>query len=264
VTEPLRPGLLAELRRRATIYRTFTAIPDNAGVSLMAALGPHIGDIPERVPALRERFRRRRLVRFEDDLRLLNDVLQRTALSGRYWIWAGLLGWAREGKVLRHDIGDADFAVDADDAELLEAAEPLLLEAGFRRWFCFRDCDGELTQRTYTRHGSKFDFFLMREVAAGVHQCHVYTPRDDGPFELVSRIPKQELEPFEFLDRAWLKPRDHDLSLRSCYGTWRVPDPDWDADANPSVVLRRPWIPPVPVPPRRATAHRKRVRGGAG
>jgi hypothetical protein len=258
VTEHLRPGPIAEFRRRTTIYRTFTSIPDNADVSLMAALSPHIRAIPERVPALRDGLRRWRLDRFEDDLRLLNDVLERTALRGRYWVWAGLLlGWAREGQVLRHDIGDGDFALEAGDDELLQAAEPLLLEAGFRRWFCFRNSDGELTERSYTRRGYKFDFFLMREVEPDIHQFHVYTPGDDGPMEMVSRIPKQGLEPFEFLGRTWMKPDDHDLNLRSCYGTWRVPDPDWDTDDDPSVVLRRPWIPPVVRPPEGA-----RVREG--
>jgi hypothetical protein len=243
---PQRRGLIAEARRRIGVYRTFAAIPDNANVSLWTAVSPQLRYLPERISWLRNGSRRRRLVAFEENMHRLHDAFDRSPMAGRYWIWAGLLlGWAREGRVLPHDIGDADFGFDSCDDEIFDRAEPYLLEAGFRRWFSFRNSQGELTERVYTRSGFKFEFFRMRDVGADTHQVHVYYPGDDGPIELVSRIPKQELEPFEFLGRTWMKPLDHDLSLRSCYGNWRVPDPNWNAFADPSLVAQRPWIPPL-------------------
>ena len=43
--------------------------------------------------------------RMIENLRLLHDTLERSPLAGRWWMFAGgLLGWAREGNPLLHDL----------------------------------------------------------------------------------------------------------------------------------------------------------------
>jgi hypothetical protein len=242
-------GLRAAFRGKLAIYRALRTIPDNDGLSFRTALSPLLHQAPEGLPLVGAALRRRRSALFEQDMRLLNDVLADSPLAGRYWVWGGLLlGWAREGRVLPHDVGDADFAFTTEDEELLAAAEPRLAAAGFRRWFSFRNRAGQRTERVYVRHGFRFEFFRMDAVGEDTHEYHMYGPGRTGPVELAGHLPRQELEPFEFLGRTWLKPRDHDLLLRTCYGDWRTPDPTWTMFDDHSLVARRAWRPAADLP----------------
>jgi hypothetical protein len=255
VSEPAEPDALdrtvlappealrTTLRGKATIYRHLLKVPENRTVSPSIALTRLADRAPAVVPVVSERYRRWRGALFEKDLQLLNDVLAESPLAGRYWIWGGmLLGWAREGRLLPHDIGDADFGVDADDADRFDAAEAQLLERGFRRGFRFHSRAGTCTERVLVRHGFKFEFFRMTTVAPTTHEFHVYALGRTGPMEVVGHLPKQELEPFDFLGRSWMKPRDHELLLRTCYGDWRTPNPAWDWFDDLSLVSARPWL----------------------
>jgi len=241
---PPRPGPAAALRGKVEMYRTLMSIPDNGAVGTWTVLSPLVSQAPKALPLVGDRYRRRRSALYEQDMRLLNDVLASSPIAGRYWVWSGLLlGWAREGRVLSHDVGDADLGVEAEDADLLLRAEEHLVAAGFHRWFCFRNRAGRLTQRVVVRHGFRFEFFLMDNVGEGLQEFHVYGPGRSGPVELAGDLPKQELEPFEFLGRKWMKPRDHELWLRTCYGDWRTPDPSWGMFDDRSLVAHRSWVP---------------------
>ena len=247
-------SVLRGLNRRLRFYRTLHAIADNRAVRPWTAVSPTATELHRRIGLHRDRIANRQRARFEDDLRLFNDVLRDSPLAGRYWVWGGLLlGWAREGRVLPHDIGDADFGYDAADDPLLDPLEPMLAAAGFRRWYFFRNNAGELTERVFVRHGFKFEFFRMADAGDGDHEFYGYHMSDDHPLEFAGRTASQDLERFTFLDRHWMKPRDHDLSLTTMYGDWRTPDPAWDPLAGPSLVAWRPWRPssstaPVPRP----------------
>ncbi|OLT10045.1 hypothetical protein BJF78_29410 [Pseudonocardia sp. CNS-139] len=243
-TDAPESGLLATFRGKLAMYRALRTIPDNEELSFLTALSPLLRQAPAALPLVGEAHRRRRGALFEDDMRLLNDVLADGPLAGRYWVWAGLLlGWAREGRVLPHDVGDADFAFSARDDALLAMAEDQLAEAGFRRWFSFRNHAGERTERVYVRNGFRFEFFRMDDVGEDTHEYHMYGPGRSGTIEFVGHLPRRGLEPFEFLDRTWLKPRDHELLLRTCYGDWRTPDPTWSVFDDRSLVARRVWRP---------------------
>jgi hypothetical protein len=237
-------GLRAVFRGKLAVYRNLLRVRANRSVSPTIAVTRFVDRAPAVVPLLSERYRRWRGAMFERDLRLLNDVLSEGPLAGRYWLWGGLLlGWAREGRLLPHDIGDADFAVSAEDEERLDVAETQLLAAGFRRGFRFHSNAGTCTERVYVRHGFKFEFFRMTPVDDRTHEFHVYGLTGRGPVEAVGHLPRQPLATMDFLGRPWMKPLDHDLALRTSYGDWRTPDPSWDWFDDPSLVSAHSWRP---------------------
>jgi hypothetical protein len=164
---------------------------------------------------------------FASDLRTLHDVLERTGLEGHYWMWAGLiLGWAREGSILPHDSLDADFAVADYDFHRLVSAVPAIVAAGFTCDRRFVNNDGEVTELTFRRHGARFDFFKMFS-AADRFRYFLYSLKWNRSIELEATIPRQPTVPFSFIGRTWLKHEDHELELRSIYGSWEIPDPSW-------------------------------------
>jgi hypothetical protein len=245
------PALLArvadEVRRQLRnmkLDRTVRRLPGNEVVALRDFLGPQADRILSRFGLIPAAVRRRRARRFEEDLRLLNDVLAGTAFGDRYWVWGGmLLGWAREGRLLPHDTGDADFCYDAADDELLDRAEPALLAAGFRRWYSFRDNTGVRTERTFIRHGALFEFFRLQPTEQDMQEYHLYGTGPTGLVEAVGLLPRLDLEPFDFLGRTWRKPVDHEKVLELHYGDWRTPDPTWGYLDDNAIVRTREWCP---------------------
>jgi hypothetical protein len=189
-------------------------------------------------------FARRRRERgtFEDNLRLLHDVLAKTPAGDRYWMIGGLLiGWAREGRVLAHDTHDADFGLFVDDAGTLLAAVPALEEAGFRRVYRWTDTRGKVMQYTLGKDGAKFDFFLHERIPNRFRYVF-FGWRDGQRAEFVAEVPAHGVATVSFLDRAWRKPADHDAYLTAVYGNWRVPNPAYDYMTDDlSIVDVRPW-----------------------
>lgn len=189
-----------------------------------------------RVPALRPRL----IGHFTANLQRLHDTLAGTELSGRYWVWSGLLlGWAREGAILAHDCQDADFAVNDTDFHLLAKSVPALQRAGFRCDRCFVNNRGVVTELTFTRGGAKFDFFRMFPELGNL-RYFMYSIRWRGILEVEACLPEQAKVPFSFIGRTWLKQEDHERELQAVYGSWRVPDPGWSYLNQPDIVARRP------------------------
>jgi len=238
---PPQSGTLADLKRRYTFYRLLRRAPENLPVRRRHAVSPFVGTIPSRVPgvaAIDQRLRTRVFVR---DLQMLNDVLSLTACGDRYWVWSGLLlGWAREGRVLPHDLRDADFAYAEEDEPLILEGIEALVRAGFRRGFSLRNNAGALTEHTVIRHGARFEFFRMSPVASE-WEYHLYGTDQHRPIQLTARLPRQPLAPFEFLGRKWLKPVDHEQELSMVYGDWRTPDPSWNYLEQGDIVGREEW-----------------------
>ena len=236
-----RVGRFADLKRRYDFYRTLRMTPANQRVSRRAAYAPLIGRIPTRVPGLAsiDQLVRKRI--FVRDLQYLHDVLSLTPASNCYWVWAGLLlGWAREGRVLRHDLHDADFAyAEEDEPQMLQGLDALV-DAGFQRGFSFRNNAGVLTEHTLVRHGAKFEFFRIASVASE-WEYQMYGSQQHVHLELTARLPRQDLVPFDFLDRTWLKPVDHASELAALYGAWKTPDPSWDYLNTGGVIKREVW-----------------------
>ena len=178
------------------------------------------------------------------DLQRLNDVLADTPFAGRYRAMGGfLLGWAREGALLEHDLRDFDFAYGEEDDDRFAAAIPALERAGFRRLFRYRSRDGEYTEHSFRRRGAKYEFFRLTHRGAQ-DRYHVYGIDPDDPtrhLELLCEVPAQPLEAFEHVGRIWLKPRDHEAELQEMYGEWRIPDPAWSFFDEGTIVDRHVW-----------------------
>lgn len=179
--------------------------------------------------------------RMVEQLQLLNDVLAGSPLAGRYWMFSGmLLGWAREGDLLRHDVVDVDFAYLADDERRLLDTIPLLRAAGFEPLYRFPGGDAPATEYSLLRGGAKFEFF-RHEVVGDRFRYYSYGQTAHGPTANELLLPAQPREPVEFLGRTWLKVRDHEAELEALYGDWRTPDPDYDYMVSPAIVRRFPW-----------------------
>jgi hypothetical protein len=196
------------------------------------------GVAPIGIESPAEHARRRMVV----SLRLLNDVLARGPLAGRHWAFGGfLLGWAREGELMLHDSGDADFCFLAEDLDRLEASVPQLAAAGFELVHRFPSASApEPTEYSFRRDGDKFDFFRLW-VEDEVFRYANYGHAPTGPVRNDCAIPAQPLEEFRFLGRSWLKVRDHDAELTALYGDWRTPCTDWNYLDGPAIVSTEPW-----------------------
>jgi len=175
------------------------------------------------------------------NLRLLNDVLAHEPIAGRYWLQAGLLlGWARERQILGSDPDDVDFFYSAWDTDRLLASVDALESAGFKLVRRFPGATGDATQISFERDGAVFEFFRADLVDDRIrYWSYGYGP--NGPIVNRAEICAQPLEEFWFLDRTWLKPRDHDAELTEMYADWRTPRPDWSYMDNPSIVERSAW-----------------------
>jgi hypothetical protein len=176
------------------------------------------------------------------DLQRLNDVLSRSSFADRFWIFGGLLlGWARDGTILLHDTRDVDFAFSIEDLDALYSAVPDLERAGFRRLYRYKNNAGQITELALMRRGARFEFFAM--LPQDDDYVYFMYGKDESNrwSEIEVRQPRQELDAFDFLDRRWLKPKDHEFELESTYGNWRVPDPNWSYLSQPNIVGSRPW-----------------------
>lgn len=175
------------------------------------------------------------------NLQRLNDVLARSPMAGRVWVWAGmLLGWAREGDLLAHDADDVDFAFLGDDVERLQATIPLLADEGFMPHYRFPGLHGPATEYSFLRDDAKFEFFRL-DVEDGSFVYHHYGYDDHRFVRNRLEIPAQPLEEFRFLDRTWLKVRDHEAELTAKYGDWRTPAPEWNYLRSPDIVATTDW-----------------------
>jgi hypothetical protein len=183
------------------------------------------------------------------DARRLHDILEATPLANRYWLWGGgLLGWAREGRLLRHD-PDLDFAVDDRYLEELVRAIPQIVAGGFRPlYWCFNNND-VLTEICFERNSHRFEFFLMT-LRQHRYYYFLYGPLGSETYQLETWVPRQELVEFSFLGRRWWKAADHEAELGFIYGDWHTPDPTWNYMSSGVGGKLTPWKHSRPLWPR--------------
>jgi hypothetical protein len=193
-------------------------------------------------PELLRRHRRR----LERNLVLLYDAMQDGPLAGRYWVIGGLLiGWAREGRILSHDLQDGDFGFFREDREKFIASIPRIIDAGFKPLYRYCNNNGEPAAYVFEKDWATFDFLEHARVGSAVRFWN-FGARLEGNetvrIETVSQVPAFDLAPLEFLGRTWRKPADHDAYLRAIYGNWTEFDPDFDCiKDDASIIDIHPW-----------------------
>lgn len=108
-------------------------------------------------------FRQRRII---EGMRLLNDTLRDSPAHNLYWICGGaLLGWARDGALIKHDT-DIDFHYWHEDTDKLNAGFDLLIAVGFKPLCRWKNTNGEITEHVLAYKGIKFEFFPRKRWAA--------------------------------------------------------------------------------------------------
>ena len=176
------------------------------------------------------------------DLQLLNDVLAGSALAGRYWMIGGMLiGWAREGDLLRHDLNDFDFAFRDEDLGRFRSAMVDVVSAGFLPRYRYPSVFEPFTEFSVARHGAKFEFFRMHAEGPDKYRYQSCGNLNGAPVRNTHVCLRQRLVPIDYLDRLWLKSEDHELELGREYGNWRTPDPEWTYMGAYNIVAREPW-----------------------
>ena len=174
-------------------------------------------------------------------LATVHAALSNDSLSGHWHLYGGaLLGWARQGRMLDHDLNDIDVAIDeAVLPELLEAIDSLCL-SGFSVDRVFVSNDSTVREIALAYNNVRVDLFVFRDVH-GFWDNRGFGDRHGRQSELVSMIPRQPLEPITLSGRPWPKVVDHDVELEAIYGDWRTPDPTWKFGNDRTVVRTEEW-----------------------
>lgn len=158
-------------------------------------------------------------------------------MAQKYWVNGGLLlGWAREGRVIRWD-RDADFGILAEDKGTLLKVTPLLVAAGFKPLFRWTNNSGEAVEYCFIKDKAKFEFFATYRTDEGLLSFLYYDAT-----ECRCLIRDHGLAPMPFLGRLWQKPDDHEAYLEQVYGDWRTPARNYSfATDEQDIRERYPW-----------------------
>ena len=181
-----------------------------------------------------------------DGLVRINDTLAKTPVHNKYWLCGGaVLGWAREGALLKHD-PDIDFHIWKDDVPALLQSIPALKSAGFEPVQKWVNPAGEITIYVFSYRKAKFEFFVSTEVNGNM-QCNIYHGHEPT-YQTTCETPGCELDEFEFYGRTWLKPKNHEQYLTALYGDWKKPNKNFKHETeSPSVIASvalpglQPW-----------------------
>ncbi len=189
------------------------------------------------------------LRRLEEDLVLLYDTLRQSPIADRYWIAGSLLiGWAREGCILSHELQDGDFGYFREDRQKLVASIPRLIDAGFNPLYRYSNNVGDPVLYVLEKDWTTFEFFeheqlqnISRFWSFGTHLEN----NNSVKIEMICHVPAFSLAPMEFLGRTWQKPDDHDTYLKAIYGNWKQPNYAYDYIKDDlSIVEMHPWTGP--------------------
>jgi hypothetical protein len=175
-------------------------------------------------------------------LESVNKVMRaNTAMDGHWHVYGGaLIGWAREGQLLGHDLKDIDLAIDENNLpEMVEIIDALVGE-GFTIPHVFVSNDGSVREVALERQEVRIDLFVFRDVF-GFWDNRGYGTVHGHSSELISYLPRQPLETIELSGLPWPKVCDHDCELTAIYGDWRTPDPTWLFGDDHSLVAVSDW-----------------------
>lgn len=187
-------------------------------------------------------MRRKLLIR---GMHRLHDVLSQSPLHNKYWVAFGaLLGWAREGALLKHD-PDIDFLFWQEDLPLFLESVELLKRAGFKPSVCWSNCARQVTEYCLKYKGVQFEFFVANR-ANGNTRCTFYGGNISGGVpvsESIFETPGCGLDEFEFYGRTWQKPANHEQYLTAMYGDWKTPDKTYRPYCDSKAIISRTSLP---------------------
>ena len=175
----------------------------------------------------------------------LHDVLSNSPLHNRCWLCGGiLLGYAREGRILKGD-SDVDLHFWHEDQDKFETTAKLLINAGFKPRYRWRNQAGEITEYVFSWQGIKFEFF---EAYCINNNTRWYSYgggiRNGLPvLEMLNETPGCDLEEFDLFGKRWLKPADHETYLSALYGDWKTPNPNYVYYKDSKAVISRKPLP---------------------
>jgi len=151
-------------------------------------------------------------------------ALEQTPMKGSYWLCGGiLLGYAREGRLLRHDT-DIDFHYWKEDEEKMRETWEMLPRFGFKQVKIIRSNNNHPSQYVFKFGKVKVEFFLAwREEGKVNWYCYTTKHWNRPSRQFLNQIPDLEISGIEWYGVPVKKPADHDLYLTSIYGDWRVP-----------------------------------------
>lgn len=179
----------------------------------------------------------------EGALRRIIIALNETPMRKRYWLCGGaLLGYAREGRLLKYDT-DIDFHYWEEDEELLREVIRQLSEKGFVYVGCHKDNSGRPTQHILKYKRVKVEFFLAWRFENSIRWICYSTRHWNRPArQYLNEIPSLEFSETEFYGLPVPKPIDHDRYLSSLYGDWKHPMPDYTYFIDSKAIIsREPW-----------------------
>ena len=149
-----------------------------------------------------------------------------------------LLGWAREGRVLAHDL-DIDIGAVADASQINQVRQAML-QLGFRRWRSYL-LGGQVAQESYRKRDPRTKITVKIDIGyyAENDDCcvtHLFY-RDGEISELLPNErhcirltypPVRRVIPVNFCGHTVHVPQAFTELLEAKYGsTWRTPDTEW-------------------------------------
>lgn len=173
------------------------------------------------------------------------NSLKDTPMKDKFWLCGGaLLGYAREGALLKHD-NDIDFHYWSSDALLIEDTLKSLKIYGFKYCYNLKNSSGNITQHTIKYKNVKIDFFEAIKKDTNIQWTCYTTKHWNRPArQFLNQIPSVELTAVEFYGVSILKPLDHDAYLTALYGDWQKPMKDYTYYIDSKAIIsKEPWSP---------------------
>ena len=155
-----------------------------------------------------------------------------------------LIGWARDGDLIRAVDEDFDFAFHEADLPRFRSAIADLVRAAFLPRYKFPSVFEPVSPSRWCGMAPGSTSSARSPTVSTVTSCtayHNYVASAGGPVRTTHSYRDQPLVPIELLDRLWLKSQDHDLELTEEYGDWRTPDPGWSGINSRNIIAREPW-----------------------
>lgn len=167
--------------------------------------------------------------------RRFNDAMRESGVT--YWLAFGtLIGAVREHGFIKHDL---DIDVGVLDSTDFDKLDKVLAKYGFhksRRIDIYSKVGYKGYEMTYSDGATDIDVFVFTREGPNVY-THIFqqsTPNLAGRrvYKVVRRVtfPFEDVMDYDFISVNSSIPTNYDGYLRSYYGNYMVPNPDWKVE----------------------------------